>query len=373
MHTDALTTRLVVLALLGAVAANPADAQSGAGSPPPRLSTVLSIGADAGSGSVEFNDVMGIAVHPNGDFYVLDAGNRTVHRFSRDGRQLGRFGREGSGPGEFLFPVAVTVDSVVRVLDARHARASVFALDGTHKQTARFRVPDGLPIAVLHPLANGLQLGETTARLSWGRPEHSADQHILMATGDGTRIDTLLTFNSGVTVWYTPGAAAPWSVARSRFGQSGAMAISGDTLVAVADGYGATVTWYAAEGEHLVRRRTAQLPGTVRPVTDGDVADVERDFRAANPREGRVAFAPPPSWSIATRALFDGSGRLWVENGLADEHGAVWAIFSADGVLARRLRLPAGFTLYAVREPYLYGTVKSALDVQSIRVYRLHE
>lgn len=38
---------------------------------------------------------------PNGSLYLYDKGNKVVHRFSKEGKHLSSFGKEGNGPGEF--------------------------------------------------------------------------------------------------------------------------------------------------------------------------------------------------------------------------------------------------------------------------------
>jgi hypothetical protein len=356
-------------ALLLAAAA--AGAQTTPDRSPPRIATVLSIGSEADADGIEFYRISAIAVLPGGDFYVLDAGNRTVLRFRADGHPLGSFGREGSGPGEFLFPAGMTVDSLIQVFDARQRRSSFFTPEGAHRRTQRWRVPDHVPLARMAPLANGMVVGSTIGRFSWGSPDYSPNHYVVALSPGGTAVDTVLAHHSGVPIWYTPGAPAPWGVVQQSFGPAGAMAVSGDTLVALADGYEGTVAWYRAGVEGLVRRRSSRVPGSVRPVTQRDLAEMERAFRESSGTRGRIAFDAPPFWSVATRALFDDAERLWLENGVGGPQGAVWAVFGADGTLVRRLRLPPGFTLYAVRGPYLYGSLRTDLDVESVRVYRL--
>jgi hypothetical protein len=64
-----------------------------------------------------------------GEFYVSDAMNGHVVRFSRDGRPVGRYGRRGRGPGELGTPVATALvgDSLLVVADWRNGRTSLFA------------------------------------------------------------------------------------------------------------------------------------------------------------------------------------------------------------------------------------------------------
>jgi DNA-binding beta-propeller fold protein YncE len=60
-------------------------------------------------------------VDAKGNVYVADTGNNRVQEFSPDGRLVAQAGVNGFGPGEFVAPTQVAVDSrgAVYVLDAR--------------------------------------------------------------------------------------------------------------------------------------------------------------------------------------------------------------------------------------------------------------
>ncbi len=54
---------------------------------------------------------VGLTVHPDGRIFVADTHYHRVSVFDRDGRLLERFGRHGTGEGEFLLPTDVAVDA----------------------------------------------------------------------------------------------------------------------------------------------------------------------------------------------------------------------------------------------------------------------
>ncbi|MDQ4045145.1 MAG: NHL repeat-containing protein, partial [Chloroflexota bacterium] len=74
----------------------------------------------------------GIAVHDN-EIYVTDTGNERVQVFASDGTFLRAFGGFGSGPGQLIEPVGITVGSngTVYVADSGNNRLSIFESDGT--------------------------------------------------------------------------------------------------------------------------------------------------------------------------------------------------------------------------------------------------
>lgn len=79
-------------------------------------------------GDVVVND-LGIRVSDPGHYHVL--------RFDADGLLLAEFGREGNGPGEFLSPGIVSIDSILAVGDFRQGRYVRCSLDGRHLETVR--------------------------------------------------------------------------------------------------------------------------------------------------------------------------------------------------------------------------------------------
>jgi tripartite motif-containing protein 71 len=54
---------------------------------------------------------MGIAVDSNGYVYVADQENNRVQKFTSTGSFITKWGSQGSGDGQFYFPVGVAVDS----------------------------------------------------------------------------------------------------------------------------------------------------------------------------------------------------------------------------------------------------------------------
>ena len=84
-------------------------------------------------GAPPFNRPTNLAVAPNDDLYVSDGyGNARVHRFSPTGKLLASWGEPGTGPGQFMLPHGIAVDSSGNVLvcDRESDRIQVFTADG---------------------------------------------------------------------------------------------------------------------------------------------------------------------------------------------------------------------------------------------------
>jgi hypothetical protein len=82
-----------------------------------------------------FHRVTNVAVLPDGDVYIADGyGNARVHKFSADGKLLFSWGEPGRGPGQFILPHGIGVDSagLVYVADRENSRVQVFTPAGEY-------------------------------------------------------------------------------------------------------------------------------------------------------------------------------------------------------------------------------------------------
>ena len=94
-----------------------------------RVEMVLGKKGLAKSDDEFFDRPTDIGFAPNGDIYVTDGyGNSRVMKFSPDGRLLKKWGKKGTGPGEFDTPHSVAVDAkgLVYIAD-RENNASRFS------------------------------------------------------------------------------------------------------------------------------------------------------------------------------------------------------------------------------------------------------
>jgi DNA-binding beta-propeller fold protein YncE len=105
----------------------------------------------AGSGPAHFNGPTAVLVAPNGDIFVADGhepdSNNRIVKFTSDGTYVTSWGSSGSGPGEFLVPHALAMDSRGRlfVADRDNNRIQIFDQAGVFlDQWTQFGRPSGI-------------------------------------------------------------------------------------------------------------------------------------------------------------------------------------------------------------------------------------
>ncbi len=105
----------------------------------------------SGEGSDTFNQPSAVLVAPNGDIFVGDghggSSNARVVKFSKDGKFIKAWGRNGSGPGDFDTPHALAMDSRGRLFvgDRGNNRIQIFDQNGTFLEEWRqFGRPSGV-------------------------------------------------------------------------------------------------------------------------------------------------------------------------------------------------------------------------------------
>lgn len=126
---------------------------------------------DATDQNLAFYIPMNIALDAAGSLYVLDSGNHRVQKFGPDGKHTATFGRQGQGPGEFVYPSWLSVDAkgFLYVSDPNNNRIQVLNPDGKDHKTVK--LDEGL-VGDVFPTRNGeLLMGQPRLRLRFGRSE----------------------------------------------------------------------------------------------------------------------------------------------------------------------------------------------------------
>ena len=98
---------------------------------PLRAELVFKIGSD--KENEDFYKLRSFTVDKDGNIYILDAGNSRIQCFSKEGKFLFSFGRQGQGPGELsnnACKIKILSDGNVYVIDNYPRRINVYNLKG---------------------------------------------------------------------------------------------------------------------------------------------------------------------------------------------------------------------------------------------------
>ncbi|MFW6079134.1 MAG: 6-bladed beta-propeller, partial [Gemmatimonadota bacterium] len=103
------------------------------------LASALELGELDGPEAYTFGRISGVVVGDDGRIYVADADALEIRIFSPEGELLGRFGRDGEGPGEFgyLGGLGPAPGGGVAALDGRLGRVTIFDRDGPFERSFR--------------------------------------------------------------------------------------------------------------------------------------------------------------------------------------------------------------------------------------------
>ena len=106
-------------------------------SPQGKLLMTLGKPGTAGDANDMFNYPSDVVIAPNGDVYVADGhGDKTndrIVKLDKDGKFIAKWGKHGSGPGEFDQTHSIALDSTGRVYVADRANNRVQVFDGSGK------------------------------------------------------------------------------------------------------------------------------------------------------------------------------------------------------------------------------------------------
>ena len=122
-------------------------------SPDGKVLMTLGKAGVAGDGPDTFREPTDIFVAPNGEFFVTmgheEKGPGRIIKFTKDGKYIKEWGKNGSGPGEFSVPHTMAMDSTGRLFvgDRGNNRIQIFDQDGKYLSEMRqFGRPSGIYI-----------------------------------------------------------------------------------------------------------------------------------------------------------------------------------------------------------------------------------
>lgn len=120
-----------------------------------QLSVVDTIGVEHGDERYVFGAIAGVQFDLRGNILVLDGINGLIRSYSQAGEFLDSFGGLGSGPGEFLEPLAFTILTTGEIAVVDWDSWSIWLFTDSNEYAGRLGpFPDGPPLSI-RPGVNG--------------------------------------------------------------------------------------------------------------------------------------------------------------------------------------------------------------------------
>lgn len=362
---------LIWPALLGLACGEPAVA------PPAewRLSErpVLTIGSE-GAAETELHRVAGAVRLASGEIAVANEGTSEIRFFGPDGRYLGAFGREGSGPGEFRsMGRLIRFGDTLAVHDSRTNRLTI--LRGTRLlETRPVRTSNvAQRVSIVERLPDGRWVGVTSISPRFAPQPYR----------DSIAVGILPESADGEVLWlgWFPG---PWiaSIEGKVTGLAGFFTwvyttVAGERVV-VLDGDQERLRRFSPAGAELpgggiAIRGEPLTPDVVARAKQRELGPGANDAAARQWLEVKYGSQVLDDRLPAFRGLrADARGLLWLEGYRADESEAGrYFVFSADARQVATLAVPGGFRATDIGADYVLGVTTDADGVERVALYRL--
>lgn len=314
----------------------------------------------------------------DGRIVVADGGSNEIRMFDPEGHFITRWGRTGSGPGEFRTLQTVErwgTDSLI-AWDRHLGRFSVFSRDGTLGRV--FTYGDGMGISLAGVAAGGfLMATPPTHNLNAMRSGYTRElvQFEVVARDGSPRAVIGPVRGREMYVRRDLGGLSVSEVPYSRSAVGGAW---GDFVV-VGENDRYQLQLYSGDG---ALRRIVRLE---RPLNTPQASDIDaylmHSFRYVSPdgrnrireEHQRNPIPMPPSFPSFTDMVNDRTGRLWVrDHAMPGENVSTWTIFGPTGSVVASATVP-GVEVLDVGEDYVLGKRTDDLGVESVVLFELRK
>lgn len=315
-------------------------------------------------------DISSVAVDSNGDVYIADSDQLTIHRFTSDGSFIESFGRDGDGPGEFR--------SLLRI---RYREGKVYALDRSQNRITAFR-PDSLDAfhsisLSVNPQSSGSHLRSMPEEF-FVLPENKFLLAFSLVAGDSERLYfqpvDILQPDRGYLNTDDIRIPVDQSVLFSNSGNMGFInPIYGrrSTLYATSDG-----TIYSNWSEHMLFKLydsggnyTGALYDRInkKPLTRRQLRERYSDFYMDILRNEEL----PDRWPALRSFLVDDDKRLWIELFTEDFQVSEWIIVSKEEGLLGKFSLSSEDSIHLVQDDFIYVTDVDTDGLESVKKFRV--
>ena len=336
----------------------------------PTLKLVRAWASEPEVGPTSGETIAGIVVGEDRRIYVLDGADNVVHVFDPTGQHVGTIGGAGQGPGEMRGSIGLAIaGDTLLVLDQMDRTLERFTTDGRSVGSSRGIVHDSLFKGIEHFV-------QTTAGLALTQRRGS------IRVQDTVMI-RFVDLTSGVAGPFVVVLPRPRNYVTGRSRLSRPLFAAMPNAVASPTGqiYSTTGEQFLIEvvsptGERI-ERIDADIPRE--PVSADDVRRVLGRRRRANPDNDYDALPRSEFHPTLGRILVDPAGRLLIERLDLVEYTAegelpdssAWLMIAPNRRIEGRLKIPRRFVPYVFVDCGVVGVELGNFDVPTIARYRI--
>ena len=319
------------------------------------LQEELTIGGDPNNGAYYFPKGATLSVDIEGNLYVCDGGNRRVQMYDKFGKYVRTIGRQGQGPGEYMYPIQVLFGAEGEIYVWAPPQIIIYGHDGTFKKRVVIKAyaspifvgPEGTVFAAKHPF------------LEPGGPKHS----IVQLDVDGSVDRTIAEFRGElaedqkviVSHWYNN-----WTVSSPVTDELFCYGFSGEYKIYVADSEGRTTLIITKD------EKPHAISGKEKDETRK--SGVSAWSGSTQKPEDDIVF--PDHRPFFGNILSDDSGRVYVIRSMSileKEVPSPVDVFSNEGIYLYKMTWP--FIPASIKQGCLYE-VRSDEETGEVRIVR---
>jgi len=307
------------------------------------------------SDDVLFASIADVEIASDGKILILDTTRKKIHIFDRDGNFLASSLQEGRGPGEVqmsAYRFRVSPDNKVTLFDQNQRRLSIYELTDSGLNPIQDINLELFPShSYLHSNGN---LYFHTSYSSNG--EADSEQIMVIELSGDILEEPLITFDKGDELVITnTGGISRLSMSSDEHVKN-RVYITDDLIIYNRSGSIGFKTFDTRTGE-LISETVIRRPSVPYPL------DERREFVQGfgemiglGPNDiSKYASDMPETKAIVRNLLYDkANGNVWLKI-LDPDDSADWLVFSNEGVLTGKLKIPFEGEVVAVNENRIYS------------------
>lgn len=314
-----------------------------------------------------------------GRVFIGDPRQYTIHLFMDDGSYLGRFGREGSGPGEFLWVGGMVIhDNRLYAYDVNGNRIHLFELGSDAHNLPVYETSivlggeswDDFPKpGFMNPSFHSVKsdgslllTSRTSPILYREHPDSIGVRRYYLWSGDQTqKPESILEIPEPKHI------VTEWFLIPPPFEPRGLLTVTGDDRIYTANTAEILIHSHDAEGNDL---SSFYYPFEHRELTRSEAIESVDDHEQL--RDAVQSMQIPGTWPALQRMIADNSGRIWLSVYTEHDQADEWWVIEESGELLARFNLSDGQSIARIDQSHLYTReTESETGTQQVVRYRI--